>query len=125
MRQCEGMFYKKGEIAGYYSDLRHKVTGTLVDKNGVPYNVTSNGDNVYFPITIFQYGLGAYDMYLETGDNKYIEKFMNVVRWSLENQNADGSWRAFHWLIPDKPFSSMAQSEGVSLLCRAYTQYGD
>ena len=125
MRQCEGKFYRKGEIAGYYSDLRHKVTGTLVDKNGVPYNVTSNGDNVYFPITIFQYGLGAYDMYLETRDNKYIEKFMNVVRWSLENQNADGSWRAFHWLMPDKPFSSMAQSEGVSLLCRAYTLCGD
>ena len=123
MRQCEGKYYKKGTVQGYYSDLRHKVAGTaLIDKNGVPYNETNRGEKVYFAITIFQYGLGAYDLYLETRDGQYRQKFLNTVEWAVKNQLENGAWNAFGWTTPNAPFSSMAQSEGASLLCRAYIE---
>ena len=123
MKQREGKYYKKGKIAGYYSDLRHKVEGAAqVDADGVPYNQTSRGDNIYFAINIFQYGLGSYDLYLESEDKKYKDKFSAVIRWAVDNQKEDGSWDAFGWSTPDMPFSSMAQSEGASLLCRAYKE---
>lgn len=123
MRQCEGKYYEKNEIRGYYSDLRHKVAGaSLIDENGVPYNQTNRGNTVYFAITIFQYGLGSYDLFLETGNKDYLNRFFNAVNWAFENQLEDGSWNAFDWSTPNAPFSSMAQSEGASLLCRAYKE---
>ena len=125
MHQCEGKFYKKGEISGYYSDLRHKVKGTLTDKNGVPYNILNNDNIVYFPISIFQYGLGAYDLYLETKNPSYLSCFFNVVNWATGSQNVNGSWTTFEWLPDNSRVSSMAQSEGVSLLCRAYKETSD
>ena len=126
MRQCEGKYYEKGSVKGYYSDLRHKVAGAaLIDKNGVPYNETNRGEHIYFAITIFQYGLGSYDLYIETGDKSYEEKLFATVKWAIENQQENGSWNAFGWSTPEAPYSSMAQSEGASLLCRAYKESGD
>ena len=123
MRQCEGKYYKKDMIQGYYSDLRHKVAGAmLIDEKGVPYNETNRGNTVYFAITIFQYGLGAYDLYLETKEEQYKQKFFDAVEWAVKNQLEDGAWNAFGWSTPEAPFSSMAQSEGASLLCRAYVE---
>ena len=80
---------------------------------------------IYFPIAIFQYGLGAYDLYLETGDETYLTKFGNCVMWALDNQFSDGSWDAFGWFNPAGKYSSMAQAEGASLLCRAYMKWAD
>lgn len=121
--QKSGLFWKKESIAGYYSDLRHKVTyNKKLDYKGVPLNVTSEGKNIYFPITIFQYGLGAYDLYLETKDVQYKEKFFNIVNWATENQQENGAWDAFGWCDEKHPFSSMAQAEGASLLCRAFVE---
>lgn len=126
MRQTEGLYYEPGKIRGYYSDLRHKVAGAaLIDKNGVPYNETNRGNTVYFAITIFQYGLASYDLLLETKEEIYHKKFLNAVKWAIDNQAIDGSWNAFGWSTPDTPFSSMAQSEGASLLCRAYVDSRD
>lgn len=123
MNQKAGLYYEKNKVRGYYSDLRHKVSGaSLIDINGVPYNQTAKGKNVYFAISIFQYGLGAYDLYIENNDIKYLEKFHAVVKWAIDNQNEDGSWNAFGWTTPETPFSSMAQAEGASLLCRAYVE---
>ncbi len=123
MQQCAGLYYQKGEVKGYYSDLRHKVDGAeLIDGNGVPYNQTNTGHEIYFPISIFQYGLGAYDLYLETGDEQYKNRFMNVVNWAAENQQDDGAWNTFGWEDAADPYSSMGQGEGASLLCRAYVE---
>ena len=126
MSQSEGKYYYKDKVNGYYSDLRHKVTGAaLIDENGVPYNETNKGNYVYFAITIFQYGLGAYDLYLETKNEEYKKKMFSVVDWAVSNQKTDGSWSAFDWSTPMAPYSSMAQSEGASLLCRAYKETGN
>jgi len=125
--QSEGSFYEKGKLRGYYSDLRHKVTGGILvdEKHNIPVNITDKGARIFFPIAIFQYGLGAYDLYLETSDNIYMEKFGNSVKWALDNQNENGSWDTFDWLLPDAKYSSMAQAEGTSLLCRAYSEWQD
>jgi len=127
LNQVEGRFYTKGEIGGYYSDLRHKVTGDILldDEDKVPVNVTNSGKRVRFPIAIFQYGLGAYDLYLETDDEIYLEKFRNSVNWAIDNQREDGAWDCFGWLLPETKYSSMAQAEGASLLCRAYSEWQD
>ena len=124
--QTGGLFWKKDSVRGYYSDLRHKVTdNNRLDSFGVPINVTSEGKQVYFPITIFQYGLGAYDLYLETKDEIYKEKFFDSVKWCMENQMECGAWNAFGWCDEKSIFSSMAQAEGISLLCRAFTETKD
>lgn len=119
--QAAGKYYEKGNIKGYYSDLVHKVEGvSLLDENGIPLNQTNRGEVVYFPISIFQYGLGAYDLYIETKDSKYINIFWGVVDWTINNQDNNGLWNTFGWQTPAIPYSAMAQSEGASILCRAY-----
>jgi heparosan-N-sulfate-glucuronate 5-epimerase len=30
----------------------------------VPMTIVDTGEQIYFPIAVFQYGLGAYDLYL-------------------------------------------------------------
>jgi heparosan-N-sulfate-glucuronate 5-epimerase len=126
IKQSAGLYYSKDSVKGYYSDLRHKVRGDIIfDENGVPINITSSGNKVYFPITIFQYGLGAYDLYLETNDKQYINKFFDSTRWALCAQELSGAWDAFGWLSSDGKYSSMAQGEGASLLIRAYLHSRD
>ena len=116
--QSEGLFWKKESIGGYYSDLRHKVLNNKsLDSFGIPVNKTSDGKIIYFPIAIFQYGLGAYDLYLETEDIKYKNKFMEIVVSAVNTQYENGAWDAFGWCNEKPTFSSMAQAEGTSLLC--------
>lgn len=123
MRQSVGHYYEKERVKGYYSDLRHKVTGnTLLDKEGIPINITNNGKIVYFAITIFQYGLGAYDIFLETGNKEYFEKFRSSVLWAMGKQEDTGAWDSFSFRNTNMKYSAMAQGEGVSLLLRAYLE---
>lgn len=112
IRQSAGLNYDKNEIKGYYSDLRHKVTNAavLLDSEGIPINITNRSEKIYFPISIFQYGLGAYDLYLETYSEEYLNKFYKAVDWALNSQLNDGSWDAFGWSNPNARFSSMAQA---------------
>lgn len=126
LHQAAGYYYSKNEVKGYYSDLRHKVTGEiLLDDNGIPFNLTNKGDKVYFSINIFQYGLGAYDLYLETKDKNYFNMFLNSVSWALNKQEESGAWDTFGWCNPNAKYSSMAQGEGASLLIRAYLENKD
>lgn len=123
IRQKAGLYYEKDSLKGYYSDLRHKVTGnTLLDNDGIPVNITSDGFKIYFPITIFQYGLGAYDLYLETKDKLYLDKFFICVSWALNNQESTGGWDAFSFKSNQAKYSAMAQGEGASLLVRAFME---
>ena len=65
--QGEGKIYSKETISGYYNDLTGKVSSnTLLDDNGIAVNIISNNKKVYFPISIFQYALGLWDLYLLT-----------------------------------------------------------
>lgn len=128
VKQSVGKKYSKLKLEGYYNDLTGKVTGaTILDNNGIPINKTANGRTAYFPITIFQYALGAYDMYILEKDEIYKEKFFNIVNWTLKEQNNDGSWNCFDKLGDrlHTPFSAMCQGEAASVLARAYKETKD
>jgi hypothetical protein len=127
VNQDEGKVYSKDDVKGYYNNLTEKVLkpGGLLDDTGLVYNVTNEGKTVYFSITIFQYGLGAYDLWIMTGHEKYRKLFMRTVEWAVKNQEEDGAWDTFSIIGAKKPYSSMAQGEGASLLVRAYKETGD
>lgn len=124
VNQGVGTCYSKTEVAGYYNDLTEKVTKD--DPNIlVPKYYVDTGEEIYFPIGIFQYGLAAYDLYLTTHDEIYKNKLIACADWAVENQQEDGGWVTFAYNKPEAPYSSMAQGEGVSMLIRAHIVTGD
>jgi len=125
--QDEGKSYSKENVKGYYNNLTEKVLNpsVLLDETGLVYNVTNEGKKIYFPIAIFQYGLGAYDLSIMTGDAKYKNLFMRTVDWALTHQETNGAWDAFSIVKIKPPYSAMAQGEGASLLVRAYIETHD
>ena len=127
VNQDEGKVYSKNEVMGYYNNLTEKVLkpGVLLDETGLIYNITNEGKKVCFSIAIFQYGLGAYDLGLMTGQDKYRQLFMRTVDWALTNQQENGAWDTFSIVKISPPYSSMAQGEGASLLVRAYQETRD
>ena len=122
--QPKGKFFETKRVRGYYNDLTAKVLNDCeMDKYGIPINIRVDGKVIYFPIAIFQYGLGAYDLYLQTGEKKYKEKFLNMVNWAIKNQREDGSWNTFGMISSEyRDISAMGQGEGASLLSRAYIE---
>lgn len=129
VNQMEGNFYSVGEIKGYYNDLRGKAIFTSkFDDNGIPYNIASLGEQkkkIYFPITIIQYGLGCYDVYLEKGEKDYKKKMLMMADWVVTHSDQNGAVDAFGPLMYRCSWSSMAQGEGASLLARAYVETSD
>lgn len=125
VQQVEGKCYSLTEVKGYYNDLTGKVSpNTILDDEGVPYNITVGGIKAYFPITIFQYGLGLYDLYLLEKKEDYLKKFLDIANWALTKQEKNGLWNCMS-CIGDKMHlsqSSMCQSEGASVLIRAYVE---
>lgn len=126
VNQGIGKIYSIHEVKGYYNDLTEKVTKTKnKDKTQLPLLTLPKKNKVYFSIDIFQYGLGAYDLYLMTNESIYFEAFQNCVNWAIENQSENGAWNTFSHSTPDFPYSSMAQGEGISLLVRSYKEKQD
>lgn len=126
VKQAEGKYYSVSEVAGYYNDFSGKVQSTKsFDENRIPLNTASHGEEkkqVYFPIAIFQYGLGAYDLWLETKKQEYYDAFIRMADWAVSNQDDVGAWNTFGVLHYSNPYSSMAQGEGASLLARAFKE---
>ncbi len=126
--QDEGKNYSFSSIKGYYNDLTNKVIQD--EKNYSKVAVITSSDEkqkeFYFPIAIFQYGLGAYDLYLNGTDSDLMKKkFLSQLTWAIENQQPDGSWKNFDFISPEAPYSAMAQGEGCSLLIRGYALLKD
>lgn len=119
VNQGPGTCYSKTEVAGYYNDLTEKVTKDAPDIL-VPKYYVDTGDEIYFSIGIFQYGLAAYDLFLKTKDEVYKKKLIACADWAVENQQEDGGWVTFAYNHPEAPYSSMAQGEGISMLIRAH-----
>ena len=122
--QGVGRCYSKTEVAGYYNDLTQKVTKDDPDIL-VPRYYVDTGEEIYFSIGIFQYGLAAYDLFLTTQEDTYKNKLIACANWAVENQQEDGSWITFANEKPQAPYSSMAQGEGISMLIRASIATGD
>ena len=126
VHQTLGKRFVPGEIAGYFNNMTEKISKepALVESEDLPMNHAEQGD-VIFPVTIFQYALGLYDLYLERGEEKYIKKFMQLADWSADHQETNGAWNNFGFIYPDAPYGSMCQGEGASVLIRAYKRTGD
>ena len=122
VNQDIGKCFAKDEIRGYYNNMTEKVTKMpeLLDTEEMPRLNLAEGKFTYFPVAIFQYGFGCYDLWLQTKDNRYIRKFMQCVEWTKEHQDEKGRWNNFSHYCPETPFGSMAQGEAASLLIRAY-----
>ena len=125
VNQNLGKSFSTTEIKGYYNDLTEKVTKdtAILYTNELPLHQIETGRKIFFPIQIFQYGLGAYDLYLQTKDTLYLDKFVACVEWARNNQGENGSWDNFSFIYPDSPFSSMCQGEGASLLLRSAIEF--
>jgi len=126
IKQGRGKCYSKTEIQGYYNDLTGKVcAGTECDENGIPLTTIAGNEKVYFPIAIFQYGLGCYDRYLINRDYQDLIDFYKIICWAEQHLKENGSWDCFKMLKSAKyNVSSMCQAEGASLLYRAYKNSG-
>ena len=46
---------------------------------GIPEMVDKNGSHIQMPTMIFQYGLGAYDLWLLTNEQHYLDKAVGVT----------------------------------------------
>ena len=122
VHQGEGLIYSRKELKGYYNNLTEKVTKFGLKNNDIHTTVLDSGEEVYFPIAIFQYGLGAYDLYLINNDRSMFEKAESCAKWAVENQEHNGGWKTFTQESPQHPYSSMAQGEAISLLVRIYKE---
>lgn len=120
VNQNIGKVYSKDDICGYYNDLTEKVIKRSFNGNKVPKSMVDTGEEIYFSIEIFQYGLGAFDLYLLNNDKSMLEKTIACANWAIDNQQENGSWITFDYQHPESPYSAMAQGEGISLLTRAY-----
>lgn len=122
VNQDIGKSFIRGEIRGYYNNLTEKVTKMpeLLENDDMPRLYLEGGKYTYFPVAIFQYGLGCYDLYLQSKEERFINKFMQCAMWAIEHQDEKGRWNNFSHYSPEMPYGSMAQGEGASLLVRAY-----
>lgn len=127
VKQEEGRFYSKDAIRGYYNDMTNKVllSKDYLKSDELPKSSTERGELILFPVAIFQYALGLYDLYLESGDCHYLLKFKQCLDWTLDSQTQEGAWNNFSYIYPDNPYGAMAQGEGVSVLLRGYIEFND
>ena len=122
VNQGEGLCYSKDEIKGYYNDFTEKITRFGYNDSRIPLATVDGGKEIYFPISIFQYGLGAYDLFLLDKNESSFDKFISCADWAVNNQQHNGGWITFAYKKIKNPYSSMAQAEAVSLLIRAYIE---
>ncbi len=124
LAQPVGKHFDRYEVKGYYSDLTGKTDWRgETDNAGIPVNVLTNGERVYFPISIAQMALGAYDRWLETGRAEMKEKFLALTEWLERNQDERGGWNnPWGFLRPScvSGYSAMTQGEAISVLVRSY-----
>lgn len=96
----------------------------LLDSANIP--IVDYGDETgqqYNPVTIAQFGLESFELYLQTKDKKYYHSFLDVANW-LSNNQFEGRW-LYNFEIEDRNLkkgwiSAMAQGQAISLLLRAW-----
>lgn len=127
VNQNMGTEFAVGELKGYFNNMIEKVTKLpgLLKNDAVPTVIAENGETVVFPVAVFQYGLGAYDLYLKTHEQTYHKKFKQMLDWAITNQETNGAWNNFFFIYPDYPYGAMCQGEAISLLLRGYKEFNN
>jgi heparosan-N-sulfate-glucuronate 5-epimerase len=121
------------EVGPYYMTFEHKALykGPF-DPNGIPL-LDYHGDvgRQYNPIAVAQYALGNYNLFRETGEAIWKDKFLVNAEWLLDNLLLWPSgmylwphYFDFEYLRPLKApwFSGLAQGQGLSALIRAFVE---
>jgi len=104
------------------------------DASGIPM-LDYHGDIglQYNPIAIAQWGLGNYNLYLQTADPGRRTRFLEASDWLCDHleQSRPGVWvwhHHFDWEYRSRLkapwYSGLAQGQGISLLLRAYRETG-
>lgn len=125
VNQDEGKCYSKTAVEGYYNNLTEKITKFGFPGNQIPIVEPAPGVKMEFSIAVFQYGIAAYDLYLQTKGQSYLSKLKACADWAIDHQEANGAWATFTYKRPDQLYSAMAQGEGISMLIRAHIAIGD
>lgn len=102
------------------------------DDKGIPiipsYIDVKDRKMIYYPISIGQYGLAIYHMFLQSRTNLDRRRFLNIADWFYNNRVEEAE-RGTFWLtdvakpefrIHDPWPSAFAQSRAMSVLLRAY-----
>lgn len=121
--QRMGQAFEVDALKGYFNDLTQKVLmqPQYVESIDLPTVKTELGEDILFPVAIFQYALGCWDLYLLEKKEKYRKKFLDCVEWTIKTQEATGAWNNFFFVYPEHPYGAMAQGEATSVLVRAWT----
>ena len=127
VEQGLGKAYSLTEIKGYYNDMTGKVTpNTQVDEDGVPVNTIADGSRAYAWITIFQYALGCYDLYLLQSDPAMRDNFLFLAQKILHAQDSRGGWDCRASIGSKRGGTScMGQGQACSILLRAHALTGE
>jgi len=122
-----------GNPKNYYVNLAKKYTekSLVFHDDAVPLFPIPRSSH---PVYIAQYALGAYEVYLKSGDTLAKQSFIRCADWLLSNLK---KFQGFDYWLYDIPIdypdglygipwpSAMAQGEGVSVLVRAYCETRD
>jgi len=124
------------ELGAYYMRFAGKADYSgEYDSAGIPMlNYHGKIGLQYNPIAIAQWGLGNYNLFLETRNTTRRKNFLAASNWLCTHleQNPHGLWvwnHHFDWEYrsPLKApwYSGLAQGQGISLLVRAHRETGD
>jgi hypothetical protein len=117
-----------GELCGYYIDFRVKARSPAWP----PPELQPLARQLH--VDVAQWGLGAWEHYLASGQEEWLAAAMAVGRHLVERQKRDGAlaggwvheWPYPHTFPLDPPWmSAMAQGEGASLLVRLAAETGE
>ena len=124
------------ELGEYYMPFTEKANyAGAYDSAGIPQlDYRGKIGRQYNPIAIAQYGLGNCNLFLRSGDAGPRDKFLRIADWLVlhleKNSHGLAVWNHdFDWEYRDTLrapwYSALAQGQGISLLVRAYTYFGD
>ncbi|MBL79373.1 MAG: hypothetical protein CMH70_05020 [Nitrosomonadaceae bacterium] len=125
-----------GNLKNYYLDYRKKTTykGPFDSNNVLMLNYGGNIGKKYNPDAVAQYALGCYEIYLDTKNNAYREKFLDQAVWFKNNltmlDEKVGVWYYkfdFNYFVTLKNpwYTSLGQGHGISVLLRAWELTGE
>ncbi len=117
----------------YYMKFHYKANyDGHFDEHGIPMlDYHGNIGLQYNPIAIAQYGLGNYNLYLDSNNKRRLNKFYAVADWLVENLKPNQK-DVFVWhhyfdfeyrdTLKSPWYSGLAQGLGLSVLARAYIE---
>lgn len=103
-----------------------------LSNNGIPQSIKLK--SCYNPTAICSYAFGLLELFMNTNEMKYIDRFKTLADWLVENQiiNKVDGVRCITWTYMEDAFdlkapwiSGMAQGQAISLLVKAYEIFGE